>query len=136
MFETVTEQTGYIRGANWYGQLLVALSCWFVEHVSHASFSSAESTVTSSGLQRGDKFSPRPTLLISAFFSPEGRLNLRGRWRDVSCFWKKLGTHVLGTICVSQILIQQGRQTVNCRLLLSNRRFSGSDSIFADAEVC
>ena len=47
------EQTGYIRGANWYGQLLVALSCWFVQHVNHASFSSAELTVTFTGLQQG-----------------------------------------------------------------------------------
>ena len=30
---------------------------------------------------------------------------------------------VRGTICVSQRLFQQGRQTVNCKLLLSNRRF-------------
>ena len=27
VFEAVTEQTGHIQDANWYGQLLIALSC-------------------------------------------------------------------------------------------------------------
>ena len=49
-----------IRGANWYGQLLSTLSCEFVQHVSHASLSSAESTVTVTGLQRRTSLSQCP----------------------------------------------------------------------------
>ena len=56
-------------------------------------------------------------------FSPKGCPNLFWRWRDVSCFWKNWVHIVLCAICVSQRLFQQGKQTVNCKLLLSNRRF-------------
>ena len=38
-------------------------------------------------------------------------------------FLEELVHIVRGTICVSQRLFQQGKQTVNCKLLLSNRRF-------------
>ena len=87
---------------------LVALSCWFVEHVSHASFSSAESTVTFTGMQRGDEFSPRPRCFL---------------------FLEELGTHCPRyNLCFSAPF--PARET-NRQLQAAAFRssFSGSDSI-------
>ena len=77
--EAVTEQTGYIRGANWYGQLLVALSCWFVQHVSHASFSSAQSTVTFTGLYPLCRFQPSVQKVVRIYVGGGKMFPVSGR---------------------------------------------------------
>ena len=70
-------QTGIARSSQLYPVNLF-------QHVSRASFSSAESTVTVTGLQQSTSLHQCQTLEISAF-SPKGCPNLLGRWRDVSC---------------------------------------------------
>ena len=104
--------TGYIRGTDWYRQILSALSCEFVQHVMPRKLLVCR--IDCHGHWFAAKYNPGDISLQSKRLS-------EFTWAVERCFLilKELGTHGPRY----NAFLQQGRQTVNCKLLLSNRRF-------------